>query len=134
MEELINCLFLQRTFLSNFPQSLSASEHTTDIHHPLSDSRNLSSSARCVYCALCPHPHLTDSVCVCFTACLCERVTVILVSGEERRLVLDVMSLVTGPGALSTPGPSHLPCPSCPGDQPRQGGASHPQSTSHFVF
>ena len=81
VEELINCLFLQRTFLSNFPQSLSASEHTTDIHHPLSDSRNLSSSARCVYCALCPHPHLTDSVRVCFTAC--ERVTVILVSGEE---------------------------------------------------
>ena len=122
-------MFLQRTFLSNFPQSLSAREHTTDIHHPLSYSRNLSSSSRCVYCALqCPHPHLTDCVRVCFTACVCERVTVCLVSADRFPLV---MSLVTGLGALhGAPEPSHLPCPSCPGDQAKAGRGLTP--TKHI--
>ena len=96
MDELINCLFLQRTFLSNFPQSFSASEHNRHTSPVIRFSQPL---LLCPLRVLCPHPHLTDSVRVCFTACVCERVTVCLVSGEET----GSRCYVTGNGTGCTP-------------------------------
>lgn len=129
-EELINCLFLQRTFLSNFPQSLSASEHTVTTHITRYLSLATSPPLPGARTVLCQHPQLTDCrACVLLRACArALRCLWCLETGS--------WCYVTGNGTGCTPAPaSHLPC--VPVSRPRGPRAGHhasrPQSTLDSV-